>query len=245
MRTALFGTLFYALPLIFAVGVAIPNLPDEPILVAEGRLLPEDDELDLVDIEVTDPDADPEAEEMVPTEPAPARPATPETPATEGEGGAAPASAGETSDADGEGTVATRSDVLAKPGPANKGKSKRDCTKPHPNVRSSPDGIVEVDRSLVDHYTKNLQTFMTLGNSRPYDENGIKGWYISGFTCESPVHKAGFRRGDVLLTVNGKNTRSWVGVFLLYQKLKHQSDFEVEVVRKGVATRLRFKVIDG
>lgn len=245
MRTALFGTLFYALPLIFAVGVAIPNLPDVPILVAEGRLLPEDDEPDLVDIEVTDPEADPTAEEMEPVEPAPAAPAEPVAP-DGAEGPAAPASdAGVTSDEGGEGTSAARSGVVAKPGPANKGKSKRDCTKPHPNVHPGTDGVVEVDRTLIEHYTQDLQTFMTLGNSRPYDENGIKGWYISGFTCESPVHKAGFRRGDVLLSVNGKNTRSWVGVFFLYQKLKKQSEFEIELVRKGVATQLRFRVIDG
>jgi type II secretory pathway component PulC len=104
---------------------------------------------------------------------------------------------------------------------------------------------MEIDRSLVEKYTKNLESFISLGYSRPYDENGIKGWYISGFSCTSPVHKAGFRRGDVLLNVNGKNTRSWVGVFMMYQRLKNKEDFEVHLIRKGAPLTLRFRVVEG
>jgi hypothetical protein len=37
------------------------------------------------------------------------------------------------------------------------------CKKPHPNVREGSDGIVEVDRSLVEYYTKSLERFMELG----------------------------------------------------------------------------------
>ncbi len=118
------------------------------------------------------------------------------------------------------------------------------CLDPHPHVREGTDGVVEVDRALVEEYTRNLESFMKLGYSRPYDEDGVKGWYISGFSCTSPVHKAGFRRGDVLLTVNGKKTRTWVGVFLMYQKLKKKDDFEVALVRKGQPMTLSFRVVD-
>lgn len=122
------------------------------------------------------------------------------------------------------------------------GKSKQ-CDKPHPQIHPGGDGIVEIDRSLVDEYTRNLESFMKLGYSRPFDEEGVEGWYISGFSCASPVAKAGFKRGDVLLTVNGKKTRSWVGVFMLYQRLKNKDDFEVELVRKGEPVTLRFRVV--
>lgn len=124
-----------------------------------------------------------------------------------------------------------------------KGRKPKSCDKPHPNIHESGDGIVEIDRSLVDHYTENLETFMSLGYSKPYDEGELKGWYISGFSCASPVHKAGFRRGDVLLSVNGKKTRSWVGVFLMYQKLKNKDQFEIQLVRKGEPVTLKFRVI--
>ena len=118
------------------------------------------------------------------------------------------------------------------------------CRDPHPNVRTGDDGVVEIDRALVDEVTRNLESFMQLGYSRPHDEDGVKGWYISGFSCASPVHKAGFRRGDVVLTVNGKKTRSWVGVYLMYQKLKKKDAFEVSLVRRGEPITLRFRVVE-
>lgn len=117
------------------------------------------------------------------------------------------------------------------------------CEAPHPHVREAADGVVEIDRSFVEDVTKDLQSFMSLGYSRPHHEDDVKGWYISGFSCSSPVHKAGFRRRDVLLRVNGKKTRSWVGVYLLYQKLKKKSDFEVELLRGGEPKTLRFRVV--
>ena len=119
------------------------------------------------------------------------------------------------------------------------------CEAPHPHVREAVDGVVEIDRSFVDDVTKDLQSFMSLGYSRPHHEGEVKGWYISGFSCSSPVHKAGFRRRDVLLRVNGKKTRSWVGVYLLYQKLKKKTDFEVELLRGGEPKTLRFRVVAG
>ncbi len=120
------------------------------------------------------------------------------------------------------------------------------CAKPHPNVKEGPDGVVEVDRSLVRYYTKSLERFMELGYSEPYKRNGVKGFYIGGFGCTSPVYKAGFRRGDMLITVNGKKTRTWVGVFLLYKKLRKQTDFEVLLMRRGDDTprKMHFRVVD-
>lgn len=129
-------------------------------------------------------------------------------------------------------------------GGKNSGRRKS-CEQPHPNIHPRDgEAVVDIDRALVDEYTKNLESFMQLGYSRPYDEDGLEGWYISGFSCTSPVAKAGFQRGDVLLRVNGKKTRSWVGVFLLYQRLKNKEDFEVDLVRKGAPLTLKFHVVD-
>lgn len=207
------------------------------------------------------PDAPPAdvAPPAVPPAPAPvatrARAAEPAPPAApDAGGGGSPATTGEAADAPPAGDGGP---VAAKPGGAkgkgnsgrrprgagpSGGKSKA-CEAPHPQIRAGDDGILEIDRALVDAYTKNLETFMQLGYSRPYDEEGLEGWYISGFSCKSPVAKAGFQRGDVLLTVNGRKTRSWMGVFLLYQKLKHKDEFEVELVRKGEPVTLRFRVV--
>lgn len=128
---------------------------------------------------------------------------------------------------------------------ARKG-TRSSCKEPHPNVREGTDGVMEVDRSLVEYYTASLSRFMELGYSEPFNKDGTKGFYIGGFGCKSPVYKAGLRRGDVLLRVNGQKTRTWVGVFFLYKKLKNKDVFEVELIRKGSDTpqTLTFRVVD-
>ena len=118
------------------------------------------------------------------------------------------------------------------------------CAPPHPSVRTAADGVVEIERAYVEEVTRNLKSFMALGYSRPHNEDDVKGWYISGFGCTSPVYKAGFRRRDVLLRVNGKKTRSWTGVYMLYQRLKRKSEFEVELLRRGTPVRLQFRVVE-
>jgi len=123
---------------------------------------------------------------------------------------------------------------------------KSQCKVPHPNIRKGDDGIMEIDRSLVDYYTSSLKRFMELGYSEPFKRDGVKGFYIGGFGCRSPVHKAGLRRGDVVLTVNGRKTRTWIGVYLMYKKLKNKDHFEVVVLRKGeeAPRTLHFRVVD-
>ena len=122
---------------------------------------------------------------------------------------------------------------------------KSQCKVPHPNIRRGTDGIMEVDRSLVEYHTSSLKRFMELGYSEPFNRDGVKGFYIGGFGCKSPVHKAGLRRGDVVLTVNGKKTRTWIGVYLMYKKLKKKENFEVVVLRRGEnePRTLRFRVV--
>ncbi|MEQ1568684.1 MAG: hypothetical protein ABMA64_23800, partial [Myxococcota bacterium] len=137
-----------------------------------------------------------------------------------------------------------KTDRAARAATARKPRKNRACDAPHPQVRQRPDGVVEIDRALVDEYTANLEAFMKLGFSKPFEEDGVKGWYVSGFGCTSPVYKAGFRRADVLLSVNGKPTRSWVGVFMLYQKLKNRSEFEIALMRKGAPMTIRFEVVE-
>ncbi len=116
------------------------------------------------------------------------------------------------------------------------------CKAPHPNIRSKNNGKVELDRTMVDFYTHNLNEFLSLGISAPYKADDARGWKIEGFGCTNPIYKAGFRKGDVLLTVNGKKTRTWPQVLLLYQRLKRTGQFDVEVWRNGAPLTLQFVV---
>jgi hypothetical protein len=237
------ATALYAVPLVVGVVSGAPHRPPLPILddgdaAVEARFSP-------LPVVIDEPADAPEPEEpQASPPPAPPAPATPILPSS---ADGPPLAVVTPSESSGPDLASVEPHPpRAHVGAPRKGKpAKRICDEPNPHVRTGPDGVVEIDRSLVDAYTDNLESFMRLGYSEPYDEDGVKGWYISGFGCGSPVYKAGFRRADVLLSVNGKPTRSWVGVFFLYQKLKNREDFEVALVRKGEPMTLRFRVVSG
>lgn len=254
MVSAFVATVFYGVPLVVAALAAGPWVPEAPVdgdeAVEEAGTVrmflplvePEPEEEVAPEAEVAAPvrnDAPPDAGDAPPD----AGPVVEEGPAAPVDGPEGQQVAGEGEAGEGTGAKTVRP---ATPGRSGGGKARRQkaCDNPHPNIHPH-DGMVDIDRSLVDKYTKNLETFMSLGYSHPYDEGGVHGWYIGGFSCTSPVHKAGFRRGDVLLSVNGKNTRSWIGVYLLYQKLKNKQDFDIQVVRKGAPVTLKFRIIPG
>lgn len=261
MVSAAIASAFYAGPLVVMVlagGGGVPARAPADVGPAddyERIVVWQGDPAEETPAAAEEPEVEPVLAEVVePTERAvPVKDAAPADEAEEAAGGAAGEAPG-TAEVGGRGEGTGNGDG-AGPGLAGKGEAAKSkpakrkrpsgCSRPHPNIREGADGVMEIDRSLVEKYTKNLETFMRLGFSRPHDEGDLRGWYISGFSCVSVVHKAGFRRGDVLLSVNGKKTRSWVGVFMMYQKLKNKEAFEVELVRKGEPMRLRFRVVDG
>ena len=117
------------------------------------------------------------------------------------------------------------------------------CKSSSDDVSPQDDGSFRVKRSLVEHYTSSLKNFNSLGWSGPYKENGERGWKIGGFGCNSPLHFAGLRRGDVVKTVNGKKTNTWIQVFGAYTKLKRHEEFVIALVRKGEMIELRYNLI--
>ncbi|MEM6926653.1 MAG: hypothetical protein AAF602_06985 [Myxococcota bacterium] len=219
----------------------LPPVPDATFVEITLDGLEDADDLDDdaidVDGEVEDPDAE------VVDDPAPAAPETENQAEGTAEGDDQP-SGEEGVEGEGPRTVAAGGPEGTKRKQVRRRRRRPpQCRVPHPHVRKADDGVMEIDRVFVERMTKNLKTFMSLGYSRAYREEGVKGWYISGFGCTSPVFKAGFRRKDVLLTVNGKRTRTVTGVFLLYLKLKKQSSFEVQLMRRGKPKTLKFRVV--
>ena len=83
----------------------------------------------------------------------------------------------------------------------------------------------------------------SLGWSGPYDGDAHQGWKIGGFSCNSPLYHAGLRRGDVILTVNDKPTRTWLQVFGLYRKLRRHDEFRVVLLRKGQTKVLQYTLV--
>jgi hypothetical protein len=126
-----------------------------------------------------------------------------------------------------------------------KKKSRKQCAKSYDGIRQRPDGTYVIDRELVNYYTASVKHFNELGWSKPNDRGDGKGWFIHGFGCNDPLYHGGFRRGDIVLTVNGKKTNNMMQVLMLYTKVKTKRHFEVVVRRRGKEITLRYNVVKG
>ncbi|MEZ4322183.1 MAG: hypothetical protein R3F61_32220 [Myxococcota bacterium] len=144
----------------------------------------------------------------------------------------------------GEGTTRAPPGVKVTKGATQK-ESRRKCAESYDGIVLRQDGTYEVDRELVNYYTASIKHFNELGWSKPNDRGDGAGWYVSGFGCNDPLWHGGLRRGDVVLTVNGKKTNNMMQVFLLYSKVKSNKHFEVKVRRRGKHIVLRYDVVKG
>lgn len=128
--------------------------------------------------------------------------------------------------------------------PARKGKVKKNrCNRVSEDITALSDTRYEVKRSLVAYHTSSIDRLMALGWSRPYDEDGQKGIYVSGFGCTSDPWLGGFRRGDVVQSVNGKKTHNFLQVWFTWQKVKKDEHFEVVVLREGRRVLLTYDLV--
>lgn len=120
-------------------------------------------------------------------------------------------------------------------------RSRQLCPRDYDGIKRRSDGVFVIDRSLVRYHTSSMAHFNELGWSRSNKEG--KGWIISGFDCQGPLWHGGMRRGDVVLSVNGKRTNNMLQILRLYPKLKRHRKFEVDVIRKGRSIRLRYEIV--
>lgn len=128
---------------------------------------------------------------------------------------------------------------------AKRRRGRNRCPESHPDVKDSGQEKWLVNRNLVEYYTKSIKRFNSLGWSGPFQNDEYRGWRIGGFGCKSPLYHAGLRRGDIVLTVNSKPTRTWLQVFGAYTKLKRKDDFEIVLIRRGKRKVLRYHLYEG
>lgn len=163
-----------------------------------------------------------------------------ERPHAEGAGEAPPVRLGGT--AEGEPRVMRRHGASEGAGRARKGRKAR-CDVEWPQIEKVGERSWLVERDLVEYYGASIQRLDSLGWSGRHGEEGEEGWKIGGFGCNSPLHHAGLRRGDIIRSVNGKPTRNLVQIFLTWRKLRKHDDFEVVILRRGETLRLRYRLI--
>ncbi len=120
---------------------------------------------------------------------------------------------------------------------------KVNCDKTSPDITPTGEFRWALERSAIEYHTASIERLNALGWSKAYDENGQKGIYVSGFGCLSDPYLSGFRRGDVVQSVNGKKTNNFLQVWFTWQKVKKQDHFEVVVLRQGKRLVLTYDVV--
>jgi hypothetical protein len=127
---------------------------------------------------------------------------------------------------------------------SRKGKGKKNrCNRTSPDITPVSENHWKIESDLVAYHTASIDRLMALGWSRPYDEQGQKGIYVSGFGCTSDPYLGGFRRGDVVQSVNGKKTNNFLQVWFAWQKVKKDEHFEVVVLREGRRLLLTYDMV--
>jgi hypothetical protein len=144
-----------------------------------------------------------------------------------------------------DGTAKASSTKLEKKVEQPTRKRRKKCgTYSNPEIHSQSLDRWFVTRSIVDHHTQSIQHMMGLGWSGPYNEDGVKGWQISSFSCKSDLYIGGLRRKDVILSVNGKPTKNVIQLYGMYKKLRRTDAFEIVLLRNGKLRTLRYTVVD-
>lgn len=124
-------------------------------------------------------------------------------------------------------------------------------SKKNRSCEESTDAITElepnrymVDRALIDHYTGDMQEAMSLASVYWYREEGeIVGFKVRRIKCGSVLHQAGFRNGDIIRSINGRQVTTIPQALLAYRKLRRKRKLEVVLTRRsGDTVSLRYKL---
>ncbi|MCB9682591.1 MAG: hypothetical protein H6733_14090 [Alphaproteobacteria bacterium] len=188
------------------------------------------------------PAPEPEVERLPDPKPAPKPEPAPEPPPEAEPAAAAPPAA---DDAVAEAPV----DAAKAPTEGDGGKRTRKdkragrCGENHPDIIATGDQSWQVRKTLIEYYTSSVEHLNTLGYSRRYEEDGVKGWLVGGFGCLSPLYKGGLRSQDVVQAVNGKKTNNVLQLFGIWLSQRNKKAFEIEVLRKGQPVTLHYEVI--
>ena len=133
--------------------------------------------------------------------------------------------------------------VIQKPAPKKKRKGKK-CLDPVDEIQELGPGEWRVEKEFVVLYTEDSDRFNSLGRVvRSHDDKGhAEGWQLRRIRCGSPLHQGGFRNGDVVLEVDGRNVASIRQVFKVYRKSKRRDVINVTVRRKGQLKSLTYYI---
>jgi hypothetical protein len=139
---------------------------------------------------------------------------------------------------------------IEKPASAGKGtpgraKGKPCVDDPVPGIAANGDGRWIVHRDIVQIYTRSLQKLDELGWSKRHlsPDGKADGMQIGGVKCNSDLHRAGIRSGDVVHSVNGREVTSIPDALFVYARVRKDDIIRVELTRKGQRKTFVYRMV--
>ena len=110
-------------------------------------------------------------------------------------------------------------------------------------IKKIDDTTYEIDKALIDKVTANPMAFMKGARIVPSMKNGKPdGIKLYAIRPTSPYAKLGLTNGDTLQSINGFELTSVDKGLEIYTKLREATSLEVEIVRRGKPTTLKYQI---
>ena len=120
------------------------------------------------------------------------------------------------------------------------------CQPDHPAVKSTGGNSWAVERNFLDKYTESPAKAEELADvSWARNKKGeVVGFRIRGLPCNSPLREAGFQKGDMIKSVNGKEIKSVPSAVAVYRQLRTSGNLNVKLRRKKVWHEQNYRLVE-
>ncbi|MCF6244708.1 MAG: PDZ domain-containing protein [Sulfurovum sp.] len=100
-----------------------------------------------------------------------------------------------------------------------------------------------IDRSLVDHYGKNIDdVYKNIGIGDIKENGKLKGFQITFVRKDSPFAKLGVERGDVIKSINGQEINSYNAAFGVYKNIGNLDNMTLVIQRGNEEMELEYEI---
>jgi general secretion pathway protein C len=136
--------------------------------------------------------------------------------------------------------VTSGSRVSGRPSSAVDRRSKKRLTTKR--SRTSDSQNITLERSKLRSAVNDINNLMKEVRIQPHFKDGKPdGFRLTGVKPNSFFHEMGFKSGDIITGVDGKNIESMDDAFKLYQSLQSSSNVQLQLKRKGRQQTINYK----
>jgi general secretion pathway protein C len=114
---------------------------------------------------------------------------------------------------------------------------------PAASANVPPSGSILVDKREMEAVTQDLNRLMTQARLVPNFSGGVAdGFRIFSIVPGSLYERAGLRNGDIIQNINGMELKEPEKAFQIYQMLKDNDRFTIDLIRAGQKMSLNYEI---